>query len=328
MVQPAVVVSGSPSAPLAPPPSVTAVVCTYTEDRWALIVEALDSLRRQSHVPDEILVVVDYNPALADRLRQEVPGVRVLENRHTKGLSGAKNTALEEASSQILAVLDDDATADEQWLATLLAHFGSDDVVAAGSASMPRWESERPHWFAPELDWTVGCSYRGLPEVAAPVRNVFGGAMALRCDAARALGGFDHQLGRGSNRFGGAEETEFCLRLSAVEPNAQIVYDPATTIHHRVPATRAAWSYVWRRCYGEGLSKATLAQLAGTSRTFAGGPALRTERHYLTRTIPSGLWREVRCARPDAAAALLAAVAATSAGFLVGKAKVAMGHGI
>jgi hypothetical protein len=151
--------------------------------------------------------------------------------------------------------------------------------------------------------------------------------MALRCEAARALGGFDHQLGRGINRFGGAEETEFCLRLSSVEPNAQIVYEPATTIHHRVPATRAAWSYVWRRCYGEGLSKATLAQLAGEGRALGGGRALHTERRYLTRTIPSALWREVRRARPDAAAALIAAVAATSAGFVVGKAKVAFGGG-
>jgi GT2 family glycosyltransferase len=319
------VASGSTSAHLAPPLGVTAVVCTYTEARWALIVEAVDSLRRQSRCPDEILVVVDYNPALAARVRTELTGVRVVENRHTKGLSGAKNTALDEATGSILAVLDDDATADEHWLATMLTHFDSDQVVAVGSASIPQWEHERPHWFAPELDWTVGCSYRGLPETAGPVRNVFGGAMALRCDAARTLGGFDHQLGRGVNRFGGAEETEFCLRLATVEPGARIVYDPATSIHHHVPASRAAWSYVWRRCYGEGLSKATLARLAGSGGAHGDGNALRTERRYLTRTIPSALWREIRRARPAAAAALIAAVAATSAGFVVGKAKVTFG---
>jgi GT2 family glycosyltransferase len=307
---------------------VTALVCTYTEERWSLIVEAVESLRRQSRPPDEILVVVDYNPGLAARLRLEVPGIRVVENRRAKGLSGAKNTALEEAAGDILAVLDDDATADERWLETLVAHFDSDGVVAAGSASVPRWERERPHWFAPELDWTVGCSYRGLPETATAVRNVFGGAMAMRCDAARALGGFDHQLGRGGNRYGGAEETEFCIRLSAVKPNARIVYDPATKIHHRVPAARAAWSYVMRRCYGEGLSKATLSQLARATRSAGEAGALRTERRYLTHTIPSALWRELRRARPDAAAALVAAVAATSAGFVVGKVRTTAGVGL
>ena len=142
---------------------------------------------------------------------------------------------------------------------------------------------------------------------------------------ARTLGGFDPNLGRGGNRFGGAEETEFCLRLSAIEPNARIVYDPATRIHHRVPATRAAWSYVWRRCYGEGLSKATLSRLARSSGGSGTSDALDTEWHYVTRTIPSALWRELRRARPVAAAALVAAVAATSAGFVVGKARVVVG---
>jgi GT2 family glycosyltransferase len=299
--------------------TVTAAICTYTEDRWSLIVDAVDSLRRQTRPADELLLVVDYNPALAARMRRELPGVRVVENRHTKGLSGAKNTALDEVTTDLLAVLDDDATADEKWLETLLTHFDSPDVVAVGSASIPRWaRGSRPRWFPPELDWTVGCSYRGLPETATAVRNVFGGAMAMRCDAARAAGGFDHQLGRGDSRFAGAEETEFCIRL-ADGTNTRIVYEPAAAIHHLVPETRAAWSYVWRRCYGEGRSKATLARLATSNGANRNGDALRTERRYLTHTIPSGLWRELRRARPDAAAALVGAVAATSVGFVLGK---------
>jgi GT2 family glycosyltransferase len=309
---------------LAAPKTVTAAICTYTEDRWGLILEAVDSLRRQTRPADEILIVVDYNAALAARMRRELQGVRVVENRHTKGLSGAKNTALDETASDVLAVLDDDATADEKWLETLLAHFDEPDVVAVGSASIPRWERERPRWFPPELDWTVGCSYRGLPETATAVRNVFGGAMAMRTEAARALGGFDHQLGRGGNRFAGAEETEFCIRLAA-GTGTRIIYEPATAIHHLVPATRTAWSYVWRRCYGEGLSKATLARLAASNGAGGNGGALRTERRYVTRTIPSGLWRELRRARPEAAAALLAAVGATSLGFVIGKARAAIG---
>jgi glucosyl-dolichyl phosphate glucuronosyltransferase len=317
------VASGPLSTPR--PLTVTAVICTYTEDRWALILEALDSLRRQTRPADELLLVVDYNAALAERMRRELDGVRVVENTHAKGLSGAKNTALHEASGEILAVLDDDATADERWLELLLAHFFDPDVVAVGSASAPHWERERPTWFAPELDWTIGCSYRGLPESATPVRNVFGGAMAMRVAAARTLDGFDHQLGRGGNRFGGAEETEFCLRLGAVAPGARIVYEPATTIHHRVPANRAAWSYVWRRCFGEGMSKATLGRLARANDASTSGAALRTELHYLMHTIPAALWREVRCLRPDAAAAIVGAVAATSVGFVVGKTRAAMG---
>lgn len=306
--------------------SVTAVVCSYTEERWSLIVDAVDSLRRQTRPADELLLVVDYNAALASRMRRDLAGVRVVENRYRKGLSGAKNTALEEATGDVIAVLDDDATADDRWLETLLAHFESPDVVASGSASVPRWERERPGWFAPELDWTVGCSYRGLPETTASVRNVFGGAMAMRSDAARRLGGFDHHLGRGGSRFAGCEDTEFCLRLSTVWPDARIVYDPGTAVHHNVPVARATWSYVWRRCYGEGVSKATLARLSGSTRK-SRGRALRTERRYVTHTIPSALWRELRRTQLAGAAALVGAVAATFAGFVIGWVRtVVAGH--
>lgn len=144
--------------------------------------------------------------------------------------------------------------------------------------------------------------------------------MAMRADVARRLGGFDEHLGRGGNRFAGCEETEFCLRLATVWPDARIVYDPGTAVHHNVPVARASWSYVWRRCFGEGVSKATLAGLARATRNHP-TTALRTERRYLAHSIPAALWRELRCTRLDGVAALVGAVAATFAGFVIGSAR-------
>ncbi len=314
----AVAAAPLPASVEEPPSFVTAVVCSHTEDRWPMILDAVESLRRQTRPADELLIVVDHNPALAARMRREIAGVRIVENRYTKGLSGAKNTALDAATGDIIAVLDDDASAEERWLEALVAHFDDPEVVASGSASVPRWEHQRPRWFAPELDWTVGCSYRGLPETTTSVRNVFGGAMAMRADAARKLGGFADRLGRGGNRFAGGEDTEFCLRLTTVWPDARIVYDPGTAIHHTVPAARASWSYVWRRCFGEGTSKATLARLTRAKSCGRSTTAFGTERQYVTRTIPAALRRELRRGRVDAALALVGAVAATLSGFVFG----------
>ena len=78
----------------APDGPVTAVVCAYTERRFADTAAALDSLARQTRRPDAILLVVDHNPDLAARARAEL-GVRVVENHHRRGLSGARNTALD-----------------------------------------------------------------------------------------------------------------------------------------------------------------------------------------------------------------------------------------
>ena len=44
----------------------------------------------------------------------------------------------------------------------------------------PSGRDGRPRWFPPEFDWVVGCSYTGLPETVAPVRNLIGAAMSFR----------------------------------------------------------------------------------------------------------------------------------------------------
>ena len=55
-------------------PTVTVVVCCYTLDRWDDLGAALTSLREQRHPADEIVVVVDHEPALAAATRRRAPG--------------------------------------------------------------------------------------------------------------------------------------------------------------------------------------------------------------------------------------------------------------
>src|SRR5271168_3336745 len=70
------------------------VICVYTEDRWDQICAAVQSLREQSLPCAEIIVVVDYNRGLYERLVAAMPDVSVVENTDAKGLSGARNTGL------------------------------------------------------------------------------------------------------------------------------------------------------------------------------------------------------------------------------------------
>src|SRR6266567_4820954 len=77
------------------------VVCAYTEQRWDHLVAAIGSLDAQTHPPEEVIVVVDHTPALAQRCLSElpdvIPGVICVENRGRQGLSDARNTGLESA---------------------------------------------------------------------------------------------------------------------------------------------------------------------------------------------------------------------------------------
>src|SRR5512141_177425 len=91
---------------------ISVIICAYTDARWNDLIEAVASLRRQQTAPAEVIVVVDHNPALLARVRAEFPHVTVIENMGPQGLSGARNSGLAAASGEIVAFMDEDATAE------------------------------------------------------------------------------------------------------------------------------------------------------------------------------------------------------------------------
>lgn len=161
-------------------------------------------------------------------------------------------------------------------------------MVAVGGAATPAWPTRRPAWFPSEFDWVIGCSYRGLPDELAPVRNVMGCNMAFRRDVFDAGLRFSPAVGRNGNDSGGCEETELCIQVRRHWEKAEILHEPAAVVRHRVPQSRCSWSYFARRCYAEGRSKARVSDLVGQQ------DALRAERAYTRRTLPQGVGRGLR----------------------------------
>ena len=266
------------------PRSVTVVVCAYTGDRWVTLQDAIDAAQHQLNREDELLVVVDHNDALLTRCREYLNNLKVFSNRHNPGLSGARNTALDEAKGSIVVFLDDDAIPLEGWLDALRGPYADDRVYGVGGLATPQWFAGQPKWFPEEFLWVVGCSHPGLPADSHPVRNLVGANMSFRKCAFDRVGGFAEQLGRTGTRLLGCEETEFSIRLTQANPSAIILHEPASKVVHLVTQQRASLSYFVRRCWAEGISKAEVARRVGRSR------ALSTERHYVSRVLPRGIW--------------------------------------
>lgn len=314
-------------------PTVSAVVCAYTEERWDDTLAAVESLSGQSRPPEEILLVVDHNAGLSDRARgwfASRPHLRVVDNELTRGLAGARNTALREVAGDVVVFLDDDAVARPDWIATVLPHYDAPNVVAVGGRAEPRWPAGAPPACLPsELHWVVGCSYAGqhAPERAGPVRNLMGCAMSLRWQAVDAVHGFSESLGRVGTTPLGGEETELCIRLRQARPSSVVLLDPLAVVDHRVTRVRTTWTYLVRRCWSEGVSKALLTRSVGR------GDGLAAERGYTRSVVPTAWWRELRTAAaaaargrvPTARRALLASVAlplavlAAGAGYVRGR---------
>jgi GT2 family glycosyltransferase len=308
--------------PAAENASVSVVICAYSEERWDDTLAAVASVRAQRLAPEEIIVVVDHNPPLYAALNAALSGVLVLENASVPGLSGGRNTGVAAASGSMVAFLDDDAVAEPDWLKFLVDRYSDPVVVGVSGFIYPMWATARPSWFPPEFDWVLGCSYRGMPELPAPVRNVMGGNASFRREVFGVVGGFRAGIGRSAlGRPLGCEETEFCIRLTRQIPGSVLMFDNRARVGHRVSAERTRFAYFWSRCFAEGLSKAIVVDSVGARH------GLAAERDYTLSTLPRGVVHgvvEALRGRPGGlarAGAIIAGFIATAWGYLVGRAR-------
>ncbi|CAA9546748.1 MAG: hypothetical protein AVDCRST_MAG19-323 [uncultured Thermomicrobiales bacterium] len=302
------------------PVDVSVVICAYTEERWHDFVAAVESVRAQTAPAREIVVVIDHNEPLLTRVQAWARDVVVVENAEVRGLSGARNSGVAAARGGIIAFLDDDAVAADDWLEHLLAGYDEPRVLGVGGAIEPLWKDARPRWFPVEFQWVVGCTYRGMPETTATVRNLIGANMSVRRAVFEGVGGFHAGVGRIGALPVGCEETELCIRGLQRWPMGAWRYEPRARVGHRVLGRRAGWDYFRSRCYAEGRSKAVVSRLVGS------GDGLASERTYTLRTLPAGVVDGLSAALhgdPSGlarAGAIIGGLAITTAGYVAGTA--------
>jgi glycosyltransferase involved in cell wall biosynthesis len=302
---------------------VSVIICVYTEERLADIKEAVNSVLNQSLAPCEVIISVDHNAHLADRLKTELPSqVKIVRNESIQGLSETRNVGIRAACGDIIAFLDDDAVAEKDWLLYLTAPFENINVVAVGGKAVPLWlNGGRPTWFPEELDWIVGCTYRGLPVKENQIRNVPGCNMAFRKSIFDNVGFFRSDMGGINDTPRGGEEAELCLKIVHVNPGYQIYYQLTAQIHHRVTRRRLTLKYLWHRAYNEGFYKTKVQRLSrGPS-----GLSLSTENSYLRyllfNSIPGRLRRFYKKGNLAQIGAILVCIIATASGYTVGNLK-------
>jgi glycosyltransferase involved in cell wall biosynthesis len=272
---------------------VSVVICAHDSARWSQIRAALLSVDHQHRRPDEIVLVIDHNPALFERARKHLRGPIVIESSEPPGLGGARNSGIDAVSGSVVAFLDDDAVASPQWLTVLVEPYSDPTIAGVGGSVEPVWDTGRPEWFPAEFDWVVGCTYRGMPRTAQDVRNLIGCNMSFRRELLTAIGRFRPGLTLRSSTPSfrrtdplstfSCDETELCIRLRHSWPTKRLLYVPEAKVFHQVPGERARLRYFLRRCYLEGGSKAVVSALVGAS------DGLSSERHYLRKTLPAGV---------------------------------------
>jgi glucosyl-dolichyl phosphate glucuronosyltransferase len=266
-------------------PTVSVVICAYTEERWTLLKKSVASVEAQTSPPIEIIVCIDHNDELlrksekyftAERPASSMP-ITVVANKYDGRLGSARNTAVELVSGDVVAFLDDDASAAADWLERLITPYDDERVGAAGGAPLPVFENKRPRWFPHEFNWVFGCAYRGLPTTRGPLAHLIGANMSARSSVLREIEGFHSD---------NHDDMDMCHRIAFAK--YEIIYEPSAIVHHSVPASRTTWNYFWRRCYFVNQGKVeAFANMQGAA-------SLNAEVSFVARTLTTGVLAEIR----------------------------------
>lgn len=263
---------------------VSVVISTYTNKRYEDVLSCVSSLRTQTLKPDEIILVLDPFESLVSFYKSCMPSDIKTIASDQAGLSNCRNVGIKNANGDIVAFIDDDATPDRLWLENMIRNYEDPTVIGVGGLIKPNWEGGRPLWFPEELDWIVGCTYKGFPERRSLIRNPIGCNMSFRSSIFPRVGYFRTDIGRLGDKLTGDEETEFSIRACERIPHSKIIYDPSAVVHHKVSRRRKSLNYVWTRSFCEGISKAMMTNKKRSSKLSSEDAYLK----YLLRfAIPS-----------------------------------------
>lgn len=236
---------------------VSVVVCTYSMERYEPFSEAVESVLDQSYEPLEVVLVVDGNPEvyeLVERDFGDIENVVLHNNEENRGISYSRTKGAELASGEIVAMIDDDATAEPDWIEELVRVYEETDAVAVGGTVQPNWITEKPDFFPEEFYWLVGCDERGFGEHMEEVQNTYGSNISFKRDVFLSVGGYDENTGRKGDRHIQAHEAPVCIRIRK-KTGKGVIYNTDAVVHHKLFDYRGDFRWLVFRSFWQGYSK-------------------------------------------------------------------------
>jgi len=238
----------------APVPAVSVVVCTV--NRYDHLVACLRTILANPGQDFEVLVVDQNDPDTHRRAIAEVGEDRRLRwiPSGVRGLSHARNRALEHARAPLIAFTDDDCRVPPNWVDSIIAAFRSDpDVSLVFGAAVLR-PQDRARGYGAEFEPP---ERRELQHVLPDGRTLWGvGAnMIIHRRVFERIGGFDVKLGAGAPLFAG-EEIDLTIRSLA--EGFKVLHTPDVSLLHLGVRVGAEANRLMRS-YGIGLG-ATLGK--------------------------------------------------------------------
>ena len=265
---------------MSPAPMVSVVVPTY--GRPSLALDCIDSLLKNDYPCYEVLII-DQGPdtTLRDAVRSRYGQTSSIRQFFLErpGLNRARNLGVHHAKAEIVAFIDDDAVAVPHWLSAIARTFTEPQPQPAliGGRILPIWDSPRPPWYPPEMEYLLGLYDMGeaakpFPEADLPI----GANMAALRQRILEVGGFHERLEADHSRprqfiTGG----DSMLAQQLKDSGHVAYYQPNATVYHRISPAKLTPGHFLRRNYWEGVTVVTRMSLLGHIPRQVGWPSPR-----------------------------------------------------
>ena len=242
-------------------PRISALVCT--RNGAGHVGQTLRSLSDQSLDGAEYEIVVVDNGSTDDTKREveqfaaATTGVRY-EFEPEPGLNRARNRAWQNARGEVVAFLDDDATACPDWLERILGVFASQKPrpgCVGGSVGLA-WDEPPPDWLTYEFRRPLAAVEWETAQWLPDARSVVGCNMAFDRALLSELGGFLPGMDRTGRSL--LSNGDILMQKLVRRTGRGCYYDPAIAVTHRVRRDRVSPGWFVKRSYWQGVSNALM----------------------------------------------------------------------
>jgi len=253
---------------------ITILICT--RNRPEQLTRCLSSILKLDY-PSYELVVVDNasNHVHIPKLNYLVP--TKFFSCPKPGLSRARNSVLKEINTEFLALMDDDAVAEQRWLSAAVSHFDDPAIGCVTGRILPL--ETKTEWQERQLEkGLVSTSNSGRvfdksnfnPLTSAPGS---GSNIIIRTDIIRKIR-FPETFGPGTPVYAGDEHMLF---YRIIVENWKIHYEPQSIVYHDYVETEAEFrNRMFRMMVSRGALLTTFA-------LFEKGQRLHTINHLLRK---------------------------------------------
>jgi glycosyltransferase involved in cell wall biosynthesis len=148
-------------------PRLSIIVASY--DSGDLIKSCLESLTNQNtDQPLEIIVVDSSMDGVANLMKETFPGVRLYQFFERKFCGDARNVGLSVARGEIIAFIDADCTADQNWANQILQAHQSSHLAIGGAIANANPQSAIgwASYFCEFSQWMPGFPLRHMADIA------------------------------------------------------------------------------------------------------------------------------------------------------------------